>query len=1132
MVYWPTPPAFASLVVLAMAGPAPTPVSVNALVFDFVAEADQPLVHTPTTWRSQLGESNFGAFTCGGVATGSPVTEVGASIPGSVLQMGVCATDGPPPSDGHFLEGLYQEIALPAIGTGEKLRFQSWVGLEITNGKTAGLEFEVWIVLSQFERYMLSEVQARSDGQLTFISADLTKFNGMDIDLALRVESNIQPSTARDLGVWISPQITHVSADNSTVVRQKLYDVAEQAENQLVARWTSAFGNGTPLTLVGPTGHLADKDRGYVGNSGFETPPALFVRDWLILQANETPGLENGERSITGSFSGIYIPSNACDVRFMAELWVPQGVRGDTHCSVSVKRFGATVAREEIDVNATASGLPASASGYVPTPFEINLTGWQGEWLELELTVEILADNKNGKVYWYDPRIEIETPQVILAGEWSRGMVGPQSTEVERLVDILDFADDQVLAHDIHLENAVYQIDTTIDVRGAVLAIAPDPNINLVGYGAGGRTRLEHTVKATSVLALQDTPMFDVRDVDNMTFRNIDFDSGPEDVASNDLPFSQGVISNTLPPASETSPITFTWTGDPGFPDLASFLDVGGTFGAQDTQGHPRTAAPPHVIPFGGGHNHQVLLAVSTNAAQNVWDITVNNQNGIMNGRKWTITNKAGGHTVRVFRASGHIVMDEVRVFASWEVPLVTKAAEKTFFRDSSVAPPATGGRLLSCAGTAVFVHGNTFGPEIIRSRFEYVMDEVAHNRPMPALILNPVDLVPPAYRIERITRPFRVGDFVWAFDAESGSVGTRHEIIAVANSQMGEQDITLDGVAKIENPNYKFGDAGDAFYLDRASGRYALFHDNDASWGRAGVHMNGNDSVVSNNRLTLLNSLGIWTNTGIHTGFEGDRVSITGNTIDRCGFRDTSEGEVFAFHAPIFVGSTISGQMASTLPPTEHIGRTDVEIKGNIIKNWSRHAIVVYSCEDVRITDNELTNYPSLFWTVVEGWRSYVFLHGCKDVVVQNNTPGVDFRAADEIDGRILVVNMDPSVDIVATGNEYIAPNLDSTRPEVQHIHSFSRLTTAPSTPTASAIASHVPLTHHRMKFISTSTGLSGIPSVDYAIYDFGDGSSGSVRLPGSVIHDYEMSDTYEVTMAVSNGNGIDYYPFSVIVP
>lgn len=487
---------------------------------------------------------------------------------------------------------------------------------------------------------------------------------------------------------------------------------------------------------------------------------------------------------------------------------------------------------------------------------------------------------------------------------------------------------------------------------------------------------------------------------------------------------------------------------------------------------------------------------------------------GLVPNGKWTATHKQNGNTIAVTRSTGHISIDDVDFHASGSVPVVTKGAQKTLFRDSSVAPPAGSNRIMSCAGTGIFVIGNQFGPEIVRSEFRYVMDEVCHSRPFAAYVHSSVN--PTTTELQIGHRPFVPGDIVWPYHSQDG-VATTSRIVDTASTPMssGLQTITLD------SPPDTDLEFDDAIFFDGELVPFGLFHDNDARFGRAGVHINGDDSTVSENHLELLNNLGIWHHTTAHTGFRGDRAVIRDNFIDRCGYRATLTEEERAYMAPIFVGSTLGAEATSSLPPTDTIEMRDVQILDNQIVHWARHAIVVYSTEDVTIDGNTLTNPDTGFWTVDPGWRSSIFLHSCAQVAIRDNDVVVDHRVSADVDGKVLVCEMDPDAEVSLSGTTFDTPGLSIAAPDIMHVNRFNR---TPGIPTAPIASFTITSSESQMRAlaVSDSLGLSNTSS-DLWYWDMGDGTVFPWSGVSQRLHTYASTDPWEITMTVSNGNGQD---------
>lgn len=1026
------------------------------------------IVANAASWGKPSGSVSFPSSL---VDVTSLVTEMGTSS--EVLATTIDTNDA------GFLEGLYTVAVPNFLQPGERLKFRANVGLRASAAASDGMTFQL-VLVDGSKRYTLTEVEAQRDGQLTYMSADLMPFRGETITLGLRVEPGV--GATADEGIWENAELAGVDQPSGLEV---MLDLGDVADNIRTVAWRTGYDDANPEIVFDassdPVGYAEPTSNGFVmrPNQASIGEPANFI---------------------SGTFENLYIPSNACDVRFEAEVDFHEMHTGEATCVVEVLRDvsepGQSPAAIQYAVGAAASVTIAHDDS--ATNIGINLSGWQGEWILLRLRVEAGSGPNDVVVAWIDPRIEIRSPELIFAGP-------PSGTDDTVLFQ--DAVDDAstLTASEIRLEEGTYFLHDTIDI--AELA-----NLNLVGYEHGAGTDLS--------IAQIEFPVFKMKEAVNIAFRGFTVDYDP-------LPFTQGSVDNVVGD-------TFEWTRDTAYPPLTVFtLPAEFGKGIPGQQGHPREGASPQNIPFGGPPSH--FINSSSEVRLNVYQIEVANPTGLADAENWTCTVKQAN----IFQATEcheHVIVDHVTIHSAAGLPFIAKGVGKAFMRDSQVMPPpamppANMTRLVAASGTAVHTIGCKFGSEIMRCEFEYVMDDICNNR---ALSLEVVDFDmtnDPVVTIEEKHRGFVLEEVVIAFNLTQGTLGNFATVDEILSTINDEQMVRLDA-----NPLPAGSTLQDEIFLysETWSSKYALFHGNTARNGRGAVNINGQDCVISSNTLEGLNKAGILHDNGNMDGLLGSGLVIQNNKVTGCGYRSSLAVAERPTDGLIFVGAvrSIDPAQGGLFAPAEDRFFKDIRIVGNELEDFARHAIVVYSCDGVIIEDNTSTNTAGYFdnggsWAVDDGWRGIVFLDNCRDVVFANNTLS-DGRPQADIDGELLVRQMEVTDgDIVLSGNSFTTNALIKGLAGINELDFTSAASQLPPVAGFTASSAGPPL--YKVSFTNTSENLETSPLFPNSFHwDFGDGATSSRESPN---HRYEEAGDYEVRLRVETENFFDTVVISVTV-
>ncbi|MHB9038461.1 MAG: carboxypeptidase regulatory-like domain-containing protein [Armatimonadota bacterium] len=677
------------------------------------------------------------------------------------------------------------------------------------------------------------------------------------------------------------------------------------------------------------------------------------------------------QHSIRGSYT-VAMPDNATNIYFTATVGCKQVTNPGSEMTFKLVlyRYGQCTtlcsATERLD------GTFATMSA--------NLSGYEGETLNLYLWVDLCGDPTNNLAVWRAAKITAETPVTINARDYG-AIPNDGSDDYQPIQNAIDAAINLGSAAKVSLENGEYRLSNRLDIFDA-------PN-GLILKG-GTDTRFTMTNRNSGVVYIGNCS--------NAEFSNITVDYNP-------LTFTQGTISST---GSGYSILNI----DPGYPDC----DDGWLWVGNVGQNAALLIDPniPGRNKLGSVDIYQISNVVKTGNHQ---------------FKLYGLTGAVGDRAVFQRRVSdclsvagsGQVLFRNVNLYSGSGLTTSGGNTEKIFYRGCSFAIKPETNRMHGPSCDGAHMQGCKNGPEIVNCLFEGLNDDAVNFYGVPYSIQ--AKYADNHYAVNPNGKMITIGDTLVFFRPSNGTI-LGHAVVTteaghVTVNGYNCMDVTIDPPIS----GVVVGDGQDQVYDESwMSGNFLIANSTFRNF-RGQLRIKTHDGVITNNTFQGLSGCGLHVQNiyeGWIEGLQAENITISNNSFIDCGISGsfTSQDD--------FAVVRIAGVGQGDVLSTSKLPR-NISIVGNSFTNWQRHAISAGSAENLDIHGNNFNNSASALPHPSSGHMSIMFFDNCTGVKVYDNTVS-DSRPGSQINGKLFASRMNAG-NIITCNNSY---NVNTSAPEI----------------------------------------------------------------------------------------------------
>lgn len=746
--------------------------------------------------------------------------------------------------------------------------------------------------------------------------------------------------------------VASLTASGSEVIYDFLANASTAVWSNPVQTVAFACATGTQGQALIEDGYLED-GKSYAG--------------YLLAQPDSMANLSH--HYIRGSYS-ISIPANAADITFSATVGLKKGTELSHGMSFSLRmcRYGQWTTL-------------CSTTQYYDGIFDVmsaNLSGYQGETLNLYLYVDANGDPGNDVGVWRDARITNETPAIVNVRDYG-AIPNDSIDDYQAVTNAITAAKGLGTSARVLFENGEYILSHQLSVSNA------GHEIILEG---GTDTRLTMTNRDEGVVQLRQST--------NLVVKNFSVDYSP-------LPFFQGTVSQV----QSNYIIVNVDSGYPGYSANDTFFTSGGTFGVIHDPNVPGR------LKAGTANTYFVGSSISWQGPGQ-WRINTSERPIVVGDRVSVVNNSGWNWTFDLGNPGAQVLLDHVNVYSTPRMVCEGGSVDKVFLRNCNFCIKPGTNRIQGPNSDQIHMQNVKYGPEVLNCLFEGNLDDAINLYAIPYLVTAIAS--DSRFTIDTQGRMLTAGDEMVVYRPSTGVIVGRAKVVSLVGATINV-DPSIPGVQMT-----------DQFY-DRTymGGGYLVANNTFKNLRGNGVRAKTHDGMICNNQFIGLACCGLLLeNIPDSEGLQVENVSVLDNTFTSCVLADSYLGNTY--DAVIRVEGLATGGVRAQ-DKIDH----DITISGNTINDWGRHAIVGVSTSAINIDGNTFTNSTNPP-KATSGYMGIMYFDNCGGVSVTNNSV-TDSRPPSQINGKLFVTGMAQG-DISTSWNTY---TVNTSAPEITLIGSWN---------------------------------------------------------------------------------------------
>ncbi|MHB9038723.1 MAG: glycosyl hydrolase family 28-related protein, partial [Armatimonadota bacterium] len=690
------------------------------------------------------------------------------------------------------------------------------------------------------------------------------------------------------------------------------------------------------------------------------------------------------EHYMRGSYS-VAIPSDSPNVTFNATVGFTDGASSTQGViyKLLLYRYGqwTTLASTTKQYN----GLLDSAS------LTANLSGYQGETLNLCLEAHALSSVSYDWAMWKEAYITSEGPTVINVSSYG-AYPNDANDDTTAIQNAINAAAGSGRGVKIVFQSGEYKLSGLLGLssmaRGIVLKGAP-----------GSATTFTCTNRNAGVIGINQcySPSITVEDI------TIDY---------NPLPFTQGTVNSV---GANYIDLYI----DAGYPELDD-----GWFNTVSKVALIMNPSYPGRIKTNTSGWHPVTSVTKLGAGQ--FRVYLSDMAGIAASDK-AVVQGDGAHAIWAqYSPDTQVLFKNINMWSSSLFAYVGVGVNKVFSRNCNTCIKPGTNRLHGPNSDGGHMQGCKYGPEVINCLYEGLSDDGANIKAMSG----PVNTryADDHYSITAGTwLPMYVGDELVFYIPSSGNL--RGHALITSTSVTG-----YDGIGRavqdvyIDPPIANVTTSDTVWDRTWMSGHFLIADSNYGNYRGIGIRAKTHDGMICGNNFYGLSypALELANLPSWGEGLQAENIKFVYNEIDDCCLASGNPNS-YTYDCdgstPDYIGAPIQ-IMGQSSGPRLSDGKlhSNIEIASNWIYDWPRHAIYAGSTSNLNIHDNVFTNNMHCP-LATSGYRGAMYFNNCTSVAVTNNSV-TDYRAAGQINGKLFLKRMDDnSTYITHSGNSYDFP-------------------------------------------------------------------------------------------------------------